>query len=111
MYATTEITVCPFSNKHSAAHMSPNIVINNAQSTCLTINNVHMRSHNMCVFLFVIVATPAALQPGRLNWTQQSKLGIETRSSLSNHVSDNMSNKHCYEITSAKSLFGEHFDN
>ncbi|GFV38197.1 hypothetical protein TNCV_4791831 [Trichonephila clavipes] len=28
MYTTTEITVCPFSNKHSAALMSPNIVTN-----------------------------------------------------------------------------------
>ncbi|GFU47169.1 uncharacterized protein TNCV_61521 [Trichonephila clavipes] len=28
MYATTEITVCPFSNKHSAALMSPDIVTN-----------------------------------------------------------------------------------
>ncbi|GFU46358.1 hypothetical protein TNCV_3923031 [Trichonephila clavipes] len=32
MYTTTEITVCPFSNKHSAAHMSLNIVTNNTHS-------------------------------------------------------------------------------
>ncbi|GFW21699.1 hypothetical protein TNCV_3799881 [Trichonephila clavipes] len=28
MYTTTEITVCPFSNKHSAVLMSPNIMTN-----------------------------------------------------------------------------------
>ncbi|GFX31838.1 hypothetical protein TNCV_171711 [Trichonephila clavipes] len=28
MYTTTEITACPFSNKHSDAVMSPNIVAN-----------------------------------------------------------------------------------
>ncbi|GFU23880.1 hypothetical protein TNCV_3331581 [Trichonephila clavipes] len=28
MYTTTEITVCPYSNKHSAALMSPNIMTN-----------------------------------------------------------------------------------
>ncbi|GFW04046.1 uncharacterized protein TNCV_2051621 [Trichonephila clavipes] len=36
------------------------------------------------------ITTPVALQPGRLNCTQHLKLGIETRSSLSNHVTDNM---------------------
>ncbi|GFY29357.1 hypothetical protein TNCV_4724851 [Trichonephila clavipes] len=51
------------------------------------------------------IATPAALRPGRLNCTQQSKLGIKTCSSLSNYVSDNMSNEHFYEMTSSKSVW------
>ncbi|GFV19424.1 hypothetical protein TNCV_3663571 [Trichonephila clavipes] len=52
-----------------------------------------------------IIATPAALRPDHLNCTQQSKLGIETRSTLSNHVSDNMRNEHFYEIASLKSVW------
>ncbi|GFX65342.1 hypothetical protein TNCV_3168891 [Trichonephila clavipes] len=35
MYTTTEITVCPFSNKHSAALMSPNIMTNEFKSQAL----------------------------------------------------------------------------
>ncbi|GFV23336.1 hypothetical protein TNCV_4780501 [Trichonephila clavipes] len=104
MYTATEITVCPFSNMHSAAQMYvPNILTSNTQSTCLTVNNVHVRSRNMRVVLFAIDrTTPVALRPGRLNSMQQSKLGIERRSSLPSRVSANMSNIQFCEITSSK---------
>ncbi|GFX32838.1 uncharacterized protein TNCV_889741 [Trichonephila clavipes] len=42
---------------------------------------------------------------GIADCTQQSKLGIETRSSLSNHVSDNISNVQFCELTSSKSVW------
>ncbi|GFV32353.1 hypothetical protein TNCV_1676391 [Trichonephila clavipes] len=45
------------------------------------------------------IATIATLWYYRLNCTHQSKLGIETRSSLSNHVSANMSAVQFCEIT------------
>ncbi|GFT55853.1 uncharacterized protein TNCV_1053171 [Trichonephila clavipes] len=170
MYVTTEILVCPFSNKHSAVHMSSNIVTNNTQSTSLTISNVHMRRHN--IYTRALATDHVILNHGQVTWTTPelappssnyhttptggdvsaldrfnvhrcptrrvfSGTGLEpvtkqatvrylyhsataadaamevryqTRSSLSNHVSDNMSNEHFYEITSSKSVFGEPFD-
>ncbi|GFV14549.1 uncharacterized protein TNCV_3999001 [Trichonephila clavipes] len=48
MYTTTEITVCPFSNKHPASLMSPNIVTNGFSHAleCLMATTVGLRPYS-----------------------------------------------------------------